>query len=63
MGWDGGGELSIKATLFGKLLTLYVREDFKWYLRNQPWYRDVENLETVLQICAQEGDTQKKNLP
>ena len=37
----------MKARVFSKLLTLNVREEFKWFLRNQPWYRDVENLKRL----------------
>ena len=39
-----GEELIMKATVFAELLTLNMREEFKWFLRYQPWYRDVENL-------------------
>ena len=48
------------ATAFAKLLTLNVSEEFKWFLRNHCWYRDVENLEILFQICALPGDIQKK---
>ena len=46
------GELSLKVTVFEKLLTLNVREEFEWYLRYQSWYRDVENLGALFQIGA-----------
>ena len=42
-----GEELIMKATVFAKLLTLNMREEFKWFLRYQPWYRDVENLKRL----------------
>ena len=40
----------MKAMVFMKLLTLNVSEEYKWFLRNQPWYRVGEYLETLLQI-------------
>ena len=54
--WEGG--LSIKATVFAKLWTLNVREVFKWFLRNQPCYRHVENLKHFVK-SALHWDIQK----
>ena len=51
----------MRATVFGKLLTHNEREEFKWYLRNKPWYPDAENLETLFQIFAYTGFRKKYN--
>ena len=46
----------MKRTVFGILMTLNVSEEFreelKWYLRNQPSYRDVEKFRNTFKICA-----------
>ena len=49
------GKLSLKVTVFEKLLTLNVRVEFESYLRYQSWYRDVENLGALFQIGAKPG--------
>ena len=42
--------LSVKATVFSKFMPLNEMLEFKWFLRNQPWYWNFENIETLFEI-------------